>query len=77
MNRKVDAHIISQEEYDELPELTDEMFERASYKRAGVEIVLVEIELPIEIIQYFKAFGKNGQLQMTCALEQWVKTHPI
>jgi len=77
MNRKVDAHIISQEEYDELPELTDEMFERASYKRAGVEIVLVEIELPIEIIQYFKSFGKNWELQMTCALEQWVKTHPI
>ena len=50
---KVDAHIISQEEYDELPELTDEMFERASYKRAGIEIMPVKIELPKETILYF------------------------
>jgi hypothetical protein len=28
---KVDAHIVSQEEYDELPELTDEIFERAKH----------------------------------------------
>lgn len=31
MNKEIDAHIISQEEYDELPELTDEMFERAKH----------------------------------------------
>lgn len=74
---KVDAHTISQEEYDELPELTDEMFEQASYKRAGVEIVPIEIELSKEIIQYFKAFGKNWQLQMRDVLQECVKTHPI
>ncbi len=74
---KVDAHIISQEEYDELPELTDEMFERASYKRAGIEIMPVKIELPKETIQYFKSFGENWQLQMSNVLQEWVKTHPV
>ena len=35
--KKIDRHIIQPKEYDELPELTDEMFERAVYKVAGIE----------------------------------------
>jgi hypothetical protein len=33
---KVDSHKIKQIEYDELPELTDEMFDRAVYKVNGI-----------------------------------------
>lgn len=74
---KVDAHIVSDEEYEDLPELTDEMFERASHTMNGIEIIPIQIELPKEIVQYFKTFGNNWQLQMTGVLEQWIKTHPI
>jgi len=35
--KKVDAHTIQADEYEELPELTDEMFARAVYKVGGVE----------------------------------------
>jgi hypothetical protein len=35
--KKVDAHVIQPEEYDELPEVTDEMFKRAVYKVGGVK----------------------------------------
>ncbi len=36
--KKVDKHKIRVDEYDELPELTDEMFNRAAYKVGGVSI---------------------------------------
>ena len=35
--KKVDAHSVKATEYDDLPELTDEMMDRAIYKVKGVE----------------------------------------
>jgi len=35
--KKVDAHSIKKAEYDELPEITDEMFDRAVYKINGIK----------------------------------------
>ena len=35
--KKVDSHSITPQEYDELPELTDDMFDRAAYKIDGVK----------------------------------------
>ncbi len=35
--KKVDAHSVKPNEYNELPELTDEMFERAVYKIGGIK----------------------------------------
>jgi hypothetical protein len=35
--KTVDTHTIKPEEYDDLPELTDEMFERAVYKVGGIK----------------------------------------
>jgi len=35
--KKVDVHSVKKTEYDELPELTDEMFGRAVYKINGVK----------------------------------------
>ena len=32
---QVDAHVIRPEEYDEIPELTNEMFARAAFKKGG------------------------------------------
>ena len=33
--KRVDAHLIKPEEYDELPEMTDEMFSLTGFKKAG------------------------------------------
>lgn len=33
--KRVDAHVVQPEEYEELPELTDEMLARAVFKKAG------------------------------------------
>lgn len=35
--KKVDEHSIKSDEYDDLPELTDDMFDRAVYKVSGIE----------------------------------------
>ncbi len=36
--RKIDSHVISAEEYDEIPELPDDFFERAEFSIRGVVI---------------------------------------
>jgi len=33
--KRVDAHVVQPDEYDELPELTEEMFPRVIFKKAG------------------------------------------
>ena len=33
--KRLDAHVIKPEEYEELPEMTDEMFSRTVFKKAG------------------------------------------
>jgi hypothetical protein len=33
--RKVDRHVVQPHEYDEIPELTDDFFERADHYRDG------------------------------------------
>jgi dsDNA-specific endonuclease/ATPase MutS2 len=40
--KKVDAHSVKKAEYDELPELTDEMIDRAVYKVDGVPNKIIE-----------------------------------
>jgi uncharacterized protein (DUF4415 family) len=88
--KKVDAHTIKPEEYDDLPELTDEMFERAVYKVGGIEKpaprrrgpqkaatkTAVYLRLPPKVVDYFKSEGAGWQTKMGYALEDWMKKHP-
>lgn len=46
---RVDAHVIDALEYEELPELTDEMLARAVISQPSDEV-----DLPLSIIQSFK-----------------------
>jgi len=87
--RKVDAHRIKKHEYDELPELTDEMFNRATYVVGGVvklaprrrgaqktpTKIAVSIRLPREVVEYFKSAGIGWQTKMGNALLSWIKSH--
>ena len=66
---KVDAHVIRPEEYDEIPELTDEMFARATFKTGGRPVSpdprkLITIRLPASVIEMWRATGPGWQTRM-------------
>ena len=88
--KKIDKHTIQMDEYDELPELTDEMFNRAVYKvnaikktaprRRGAQKtptkVALNLRLPREVVDYFKFEGRGWQTKIGVALKAWIKSHP-
>ena len=67
--RRVDAHVIKPEEYDDLPEMTDEMFARTVFKKAGRPRSvnpkqMISLRLPPEVIARWKATGPGWQTRM-------------
>jgi len=73
--QRVDAHVIQPEEYEELPELTDEMFARAVFKKAGRPKSanprqMISLRLPPEVIARWKATGPGWQTRMAKRLER-------
>jgi len=36
--KKIDTHVITPDEYEEIPELTDEFFENGIWKIGGIEV---------------------------------------
>ncbi|MBB5755254.1 BrnA antitoxin family protein [Prosthecomicrobium pneumaticum] len=80
---KVDAHVIQPEEYDELPEWTDEMFERADFliggklvrrgrPRAEAPKKAISIRLSQDVLDAFKAEGPGWQTRIDAALRDWL-----
>jgi uncharacterized protein (DUF4415 family) len=72
---RVDAHVIQPEEYEELPEWTDEMLARAVVKRAGRPISpnpkkLITLRLPADVIAKWKATGPGWQTRMAARLSK-------
>ena len=73
--KRVDAHVIKPEEYEELPELTDEMLARAVFKKAGRPKSanprqIISLRLPPEVIARWKATGPGWQTRMAKRLER-------
>lgn len=73
--KKVDSHVVKPEEYDELPELTDEMLARAVFKKAGrprsvSPRQMISLRLPPEVIARWKATGPGWQTRMAKRLER-------
>ena len=67
--RRVDAHGIRRHEYDELPELTDDMLARGKVNRGGRPRSanprkLISIRLPEDVIQRWRATGPGWQTRM-------------
>ena len=67
--RRVDAHVIRRHEYDELPELTDDMLARGTVNRGGRPRSanprkLISIRLPEDVIQRWRATGPGWQTRM-------------
>ena len=66
---RVDAHVVTKGEYEELPELTNDMIARATVKRGGRPVSenprkLLSIRLPVDVIDRWKATGPGWQTRM-------------
>jgi uncharacterized protein (DUF4415 family) len=73
--KRVDAHVIKPAEYEELPEMTDEMFARAVFKKAGRPRLanpkqMISLRLPPEVIARWRATGPGWQTRMAKRLEK-------
>jgi uncharacterized protein (DUF4415 family) len=75
---------IAPQEYDELPELTDEMLSRAVHKRNGKHVgrpvaenpkIPVSIRVSPEVESAYRASGKGWQTLMNKALMEWAIDH--
>src|SRR5687768_5241311 len=82
--QKIDAHVIQPEEYEEIPELTEEWFRRADYFEGGKLVrrgrppseapkKLVSLRLSPEVIEHFKGGGPGWQTRINDTLLQAVK----
>jgi uncharacterized protein (DUF4415 family) len=66
---RVDARAVRPEEYEELPELTEEMLGRAKVSRGGRPVSpnprkLISLRLPADVIERWKATGAGWQTRM-------------
>lgn len=66
---RVDAHVVKAQEYEELPELTEEMLARAKVNKGGRPVSpnprkLISLRLPTEVIERWKATGAGWQTRM-------------
>lgn len=84
--KKVDAYKITPEEYEELPELTDEFFEEVDECKGGKLVrrgrlkaerrkVLLSARYSPEVVEYFRATGEGWQTRMDEVLKEWIKEH--
>ena len=85
--RKLDAHTIQAEEYEDLPELTDDFFEKADLYEGEKLIrrgrpksrnrkILLSVRYSPEVVEYFRAMGDGWQSRMDDVLKDWVRQHP-
>jgi uncharacterized protein (DUF4415 family) len=65
----LDAHLVEAKEYEELPELTEEMLARAKVNKGGRPVStnprkLISLRLPTDVIDRWKATGVGWQTRM-------------
>lgn len=66
---RVDAHRVKAKEYEELPELTEEMLATAQVNKGGRPLSLnprklISLRLPVDVIERWKATGPGWQTRM-------------
>jgi len=67
--QQVDAHAIAPDEYEDLPELTEDMLSRASLNKGGRPVSAnprkpISLRLPAEVIERWRATGPGWQTRM-------------
>ena len=80
---RLDAHEVQPAEYDDIPELTDEFFDKAEIRR-GAEVIrrargrpplgapkkLISLRLDPDVIERFRATGPGWQSRINTALRE-------
>ncbi|MES2127794.1 MAG: BrnA antitoxin family protein [Pseudomonadota bacterium] len=66
---RIDQHVVQESEYEDLPELTDEMLARGVVKKGGRPVSgnrrkLISLRLPADVIARWKATGPGWQTRM-------------
>ncbi|MFN5812088.1 MAG: BrnA antitoxin family protein [Burkholderiales bacterium] len=66
---QIDAHHIASHEYEELPELTEDMLVRAKLKKGGRPLSAsprksISLRLPPEVIERWRATGPGWRTRM-------------
>lgn len=72
---RVDRHVPAPEEYEELPEATEEMLARAKVNKGGRPVSknprkLISLRLPVDVIERWKATGPGWQTRMAERLSE-------
>jgi uncharacterized protein (DUF4415 family) len=72
---RVDAHVVKKDEYEELPELTEDMLARAKVNKGGRPVSpnprkLLSLRLPADVIERWKATGPGWQTRMADRLNK-------
>ncbi len=67
--KQVDAHVIAPQEYEELPELTEDMLDRAKLSKGGRPVSAnprkpISLRLPADVIERWRATGPGWQTRM-------------
>ena len=84
---KVDAHVIQPQEYDDAPEWTDEMFEKANLYIGGKLVrrgrpiketpkISTTLRLDADLLKALRAKGKGWQSRVNEVLREWVAQNP-
>lgn len=84
--KKVDAHVVAAEEYEELPEVTGALLERAQFRVGGrlkphprrrgpqkwPTKIPLSLRLSPEVVKHFRAKGRGWQTRIDEALKKIV-----
>jgi len=84
---KIDAYELTDEDYAEIPELTDEWFAGAEFQIGGVPVKrgrpkldepkqVVNLRLSKRVLTRFRKDGPGWQTRINAVLESWVGEHP-
>lgn len=77
---RLDSYVPGADEYDELPELTDDMLKRAVVNKGGRPYssspkVLLSVRYSREVVDYFRSTGAGWQARMDGVLREYVRRH--
>src|SRR5579872_2198591 len=82
--KKVDEYVLGPKDYEEIPELTDEWFKRATWHIGGVPVSrgrpkskatkrAVSLRLDPDVVAHFRRGGRGWQSRINAALRKAAK----
>jgi uncharacterized protein (DUF4415 family) len=82
--KKVDEYVLGPKDYEEIPELTDEWFKRATWHIGGVPISrgrpkskapkhAISLRLDPDVVAHFRRGGRGWQSRINAALRKAAK----